>query len=81
MDLLAEQSELGVEPIPLGGEAHAMNGAVDGRTTHAGEHEVGQGDSVERGGLGVLGPGGGQGDGEWRLGHGDKADWKILLAG
>jgi hypothetical protein len=42
-DLLAEQSDLRVEAITLGGEADAMDGAVDGKTAHMGEHEVGEG--------------------------------------
>jgi hypothetical protein len=29
-NLLAKQGDLGVEAIPLGGEADAMDGAVDG---------------------------------------------------
>jgi hypothetical protein len=33
-NLLAKQGDLGVEAIPLGGEADAMDGAVDGNYTH-----------------------------------------------
>jgi hypothetical protein len=38
-----------------------------------GEHKVGQGDNVERGALGVLGPGRGQRDGEGRMGNRGRA--------
>jgi hypothetical protein len=56
-DLLAQHGDLAVKPIALGSEAHAVEGAVGGPSAHMGEHEVGEGDDVQSGGLGVPGPG------------------------
>jgi hypothetical protein len=78
-DLLAEQSDLGVEAITLGGEADAMDGAVDGKTAHMGEHEVGEGRTWSSGSLGVLTPSLGQRDGEWGGRHGGRAEHGAAL--
>jgi hypothetical protein len=78
-NLLAKQGDLGVEAISLGGEADAMDGAVDGKTAHMGEHEVREGNDVERGSPGVLGPGRRQRDGEWRARHGGRAEHGAAL--
>jgi hypothetical protein len=78
-NLLAKQGDLGVEAIPLGGEADAMDGAIDGKTAHMGEHEVGEGNDVKRGSLGVLRPRLGQRDGEWGGRHGGRAEHGAAL--
>ena len=54
---LEGQRDLAVESIALGSEAHALERAVGSPAPHVGEHEVGEGDDVQSGGLGVLGPG------------------------
>ena len=76
---LLEQGDLGVEAIALSRKAHAVDGAIDGKTAHMGEHEVGEGNDVKRGSLGVLGPRRGQRDGEWGARHGGRAEHRADL--
>ena len=76
---LTEQGDLGVEAIALSRKAHAVDGAIDGKTAHMGEHEVGEGNDVKRGSLGVLGPRRGQRDGEWGARHGGRAEHRADL--
>jgi hypothetical protein len=68
-----------VVPIALSRKAHAVNGAIDGKTPHVGEHEVGERDDVERGSLGVFGPRLGQRDREWGARHGGRAEHGAAL--
>ena len=56
-----------------------MDGAVDGKTAHMGEHEVGEVNDVERASLGVLRPRLGQRDGEWGGRHGGRAEHGAAL--
>jgi hypothetical protein len=54
-------------------------GHINGKTAYMGKHEVGEGNEVERGSLGVLSPRLGQRDGEWGGRHGGRAEHGAAL--
>ena len=68
--LFAKERDLFTQDVALGREPNSRDAAVDAPAADVGEHEVGERDGVDDGGLGVLGPGWRQWDGG--LGHGGR---------